>query len=71
MTIMTRPPTLEEVRKAYRKAFLNHARPTPVLVSTLYRRLIRSPRYRRTGGVYLHESWMLVLARRWWGVRCE
>lgn len=32
--------------------------------SKLYRRLINSPRYKRTGGVYLHEDWFVRISKR-------
>lgn len=35
-----------------------------VQISRLYRRLVNSPAYKRTGGVYLHESWFMRIVKR-------
>jgi hypothetical protein len=32
-------------------------------ISKLYRRLVRSPKYIRTTGIYLHEQWLEVIFR--------
>jgi hypothetical protein len=33
-------------------------------LSRLYRRLVKSPRYKREGGIYLHEDWFFIVLKR-------